>query len=236
MRLTRFLPSFSCLHWFRFIITGQIDGLVQERRNSIANALELRLSCSNSSKCTAETFCRGLQGSPEAGPWFNIKMSSYQYRKSHCGDKTVVRSSYLHNGISYTGKTTSLYWIRAQVAIFDGSWGSSIYISYECFSVHHNYVLIIKQLHPGWGYQTNFRPNHYFLDFSPLSTHQLPIEYHVHICRSSAVATRVQPNSHRCWFKKSLTYKILRGTLVTLTPADLPESRNKPYTWHLQTL
>ena len=33
------------------------------------------------------------------GPRFNIKMS-YQYRKSHCGDKTVVRSSYLHNGIS----------------------------------------------------------------------------------------------------------------------------------------
>ena len=47
----------------------------------------------------------------EPGPWFNIKMSSYQYRKSLCGDKTVVRSSYLHNGISYTGKT-SLYWIR----------------------------------------------------------------------------------------------------------------------------
>ena len=38
------------------------------------------------------------------GPRFNIKMISYQYRKSHCGDKTVVRSSYLHNGISYTGK------------------------------------------------------------------------------------------------------------------------------------
>ena len=52
-----------------------------------------------------------------AGPWFNIKMSSYRYRKSHCGDKTVVRSSYLHNGISYTGKMTSLYWIRAQCII-----------------------------------------------------------------------------------------------------------------------
>ena len=49
------------------------------------------------------------------GPWFNIKMSSYQYRKSHCGDKTVVRSSYLRNGVSYTGKITSLYWIGAQV-------------------------------------------------------------------------------------------------------------------------
>ena len=47
------------------------------------------------------------------GPWFNITMSSYQYRKSHCGDKTVVRSSYLHNGICYTGKMTSLYWIRS---------------------------------------------------------------------------------------------------------------------------
>ena len=47
------------------------------------------------------------------GPWFNIKMSSYQYRKSHCGDKTILRSSYLHNGIPYTGKMTSLYWNRA---------------------------------------------------------------------------------------------------------------------------
>ena len=39
----------------------------------------------------------------EPGTRFNIKMS-YQYRKSHCGEKTVVRSSYLHNGISYIGK------------------------------------------------------------------------------------------------------------------------------------
>ena len=49
-----------------------------------------------------------------AGGWFNIKMASYQYRKSHCGDKTILRPSYLHNGISYTGKTTSLYWIGQQ--------------------------------------------------------------------------------------------------------------------------
>ena len=39
-----------------------------------------------------------------------IKMSSYQYRKSHCGNTKVVRSSYLHKGISYTGKMASLYW------------------------------------------------------------------------------------------------------------------------------
>ena len=24
------------------------------------------------------------------GPWFNIKMTSYQYRKSHCEDKTIL--------------------------------------------------------------------------------------------------------------------------------------------------
>ena len=50
-------------------------------------------------------------------PRFNIKMPSYQYRKSHSGDKTVVRSSYLHNGISYTGKMASLYWISAQRSV-----------------------------------------------------------------------------------------------------------------------
>ena len=48
------------------------------------------------------------------GPWFNMKMPSYQYREFHCEDETVVRSSYLHNGIPYTGKMTSLNWIRAQ--------------------------------------------------------------------------------------------------------------------------
>ena len=30
-------------------------------------------------------------------PWCNIKMSSYQYRRSHSGDGAVVRSSYTHN-------------------------------------------------------------------------------------------------------------------------------------------
>ena len=126
-----------------------IDGLVQERRNSIANALELRLSCTNPltwasqhlqcsnslfrltsqrkhqsstlvwplwGKFTSTSGCPSQRASNmETGPRFNIKISSYQYRKSHCGDKTVVRSSYLNNGISYIGKTTSLYWIRALV-------------------------------------------------------------------------------------------------------------------------
>ena len=39
-----------------------------------------------------------------SGPHCNTKMSSYQYRKSHHGDNTIFQWSYLHNGISYTGK------------------------------------------------------------------------------------------------------------------------------------
>ena len=42
-----------------------------------------------------------------------MKMPSYQYRKSHCEDKTIFRPSYLHSGISYIGKMPSLYRIRA---------------------------------------------------------------------------------------------------------------------------
>ena len=68
-----------------------------------------------------------------SGPRFNIKMSSYQYRKSHCGDKTVVRSSYLHNGISYAGKMSSLYWMRAlgPVSISDKTSNRKISYSLE---------------------------------------------------------------------------------------------------------
>ena len=63
-------------------------------------------------KCRPRTPCH-VHLATYPGGRINIKMPSYQYRKSHCGDKTVVRSSYLHNGISYTGKMASLYWIGA---------------------------------------------------------------------------------------------------------------------------
>ena len=51
------------------------------------------------------------------GGQFNTKIPSYQYRKFHCGDKTILGPSDLHNGISYTGKMTSLYWISIQEVI-----------------------------------------------------------------------------------------------------------------------
>ena len=61
-------------------------------------------------------------------------MPSCQSRKSHCGDDTILRPSYLHNGISYTGKITSLYWIRAQFpfqkAIMYVQGGNGVYMEY----------------------------------------------------------------------------------------------------------
>ena len=61
------------------------------------------------------------------GPWFNIKMSSYQYRESHCGDKTILRPSYLHNGISYAGKMRSLYWIGAVITFWVNAQGPVLF-------------------------------------------------------------------------------------------------------------
>ena len=74
------------------------------------------------------------------GHRFNIKMLSYQYRKSHCGDKTILRPSHLHNGISYTGKT-SLYWIGAQVVI------GTIPQNYQLGQLGINFNEILTKIH-----------------------------------------------------------------------------------------
>ena len=66
-------------------------------------------------------------------PNMNIRRyPPYQYRKSHCGDKTVLRTSYLHDGISYTGTMASLYWIRAQD--FKHSVAEAIYALAPCIT------------------------------------------------------------------------------------------------------
>ena len=79
------------------------------------------------------------------GGWFNIKMSFYQYRKSHCGDKTILWSSYLHNGISNTGKMTSLYWIgvlAATIMTVD-TYNSAVRERYEISYVISSLILIM---------------------------------------------------------------------------------------------
>ena len=95
--------------------TGKMFEPSQWERAWLCNNVSHWLGTSLEWALTWPVILTGLAGS---GPRFNIKILSYQYRKSHYGDKTIVRSSYLHNGISYTGKMTSLYWIRAP-----GLWG-----------------------------------------------------------------------------------------------------------------
>ena len=55
------------------------DKLIRQPRNSGITAIKWQ--------CHAPCVCSNTG----PGPWFNIKMSSYQYWKSHCGDKTIVR-------------------------------------------------------------------------------------------------------------------------------------------------
>ena len=86
------------------------------------------------------------------GPWFNIKMPSYQYRKSHYGDKRIVRSSYLHNGISYTGKMTSLYWIKALGVI-------SMIVSFVNKQFNRNQIIIAFS----WGHKQSVNLGHSLL-------------------------------------------------------------------------
>ena len=81
----------------------------------------------------------------QPGPWFNIKMKSYQYRKSHSGDKTIWRPSYLHNGISYTGKMTSLYWIGAQyLFIYLFLFTNDVTLQRSCHSCAHQMITFIN--------------------------------------------------------------------------------------------
>ena len=74
-----------------------------------------------------------------------------QYRKSNCGDKTILRPSYLHNGISYTGKTPSCHWIRAHGLV-------SIQDLHSTELNINKIVIRLTACRPGWWRQ------HYDLD------------------------------------------------------------------------
>ena len=93
-----------------FFCETQLE-FVQELHDNLNHGIQVEVILMD--YYTNSTTMASLEKPP--GGWFNKKMPSYQHRKSHCRDKTILRPSYLHNGISYTGKMTSLYWIRAQM-------------------------------------------------------------------------------------------------------------------------
>ena len=119
------------------------------------------------------------------------KDESYQCRKSHCGDKTVVRSSYLHYGISYTGKMPSFYWIGALVlfkttaiASIMSTWFRRCTRKILCYTVD----FWLSNDHVGWVFFSE-----YSLFYMLENTAALKVLYIVYFCRTN------EHWRHRLW-------------------------------------
>ena len=79
------------MKWYMYVSNG---AAVWNNSNNFcpkSNNSGTVISCTSSTKC--RRVAPQLQYDLQAGDWSKIKMSSYQYRKSRCWDKTVVRSS-----------------------------------------------------------------------------------------------------------------------------------------------
>ena len=74
-------------------IIGSGHGLAQNRKQAI--------TCTNDDPVFFIDTCitRPQWVNEMASGWFNIKMPSYQYRNSRCGDKMILWPSYLHDDV-----------------------------------------------------------------------------------------------------------------------------------------
>ena len=95
------------------------------------------------------------------GGWFDdIKMSSYQYTKYHCGEQMILRQSYLHSGISYTGKMSKelhpliiiaefhqsyqVFWSFGQVTLIGTCW------NIPCISLRWKWLAVMVSDQAAW--------------------------------------------------------------------------------------
>ena len=83
---------------FKFMLFKKMVGAVRQQMMNQSWLAAIRRPFATMSYHFKYRFCI-YTGS---GPWFDIKMPSYQYGKSHCEIPLW--------GISYSGKMTSLYW------------------------------------------------------------------------------------------------------------------------------
>ena len=106
---------FSCvMRPFAYVIWASSVSVMRAYARIRMRCERIRIACARIRIACARIACecahlRGTYACPVLyhGPRFNIEMSSYQYRNSHCGDEMVERLSYIHNGNSYTGKMES---------------------------------------------------------------------------------------------------------------------------------
>ena len=81
----QFLVATGFMEFLMSINTRYFDGLVQERRNSIANALEIRLSCTNPS-ILSKSSTSGISSKvwfmhPPRSPWITCPFICWRYRR-----------------------------------------------------------------------------------------------------------------------------------------------------------
>ena len=85
-------PTSLCLHYL-LIRLCEANGKVVRYIQKVFAKQSFRIT-----SCRSNTIAKELRG------WLDIKMPPYQYMESDYGDKTILRPSYIHNGISHTGK------------------------------------------------------------------------------------------------------------------------------------
>ena len=105
--------SATNIRWATYVIMVVADVLVPNRRQEISNrhddsavsAISMNHFLQIYKSCCSEWTCE-WDGEVENPSWLHCcHWFSPQW--------SYLRPSYLHNGISHTGKMTSLYWIRA---------------------------------------------------------------------------------------------------------------------------
>ena len=89
-------PGLLCLHVFFWNTWTSVPDVWERLLNSLTHSYNSTLF--NNNNMMVKTIA--INSKTPAGR-FNMKTSSYLYRRSHCGYKTILRQSYLRNGIPY---------------------------------------------------------------------------------------------------------------------------------------
>ena len=110
---------------------------------------------------------------------FQYENSLSRYVDFHYKEKMVVRLSYLYNGNSHTGKTTSLYWNGPQIPA-----------NRKCPHLHTQYhVLAYCQLHPQKQILLTFQGSGFEISFANLWQLSFP-----HQCVVDTITVKSHPS------------------------------------------
>ena len=137
-----------------------------------------------------------------SGPRFNIKITSYQFRKSHCGDKTVV--STLNNQYQCLHATKAMIaineWSLFQISISRFINKESIFHKIICDNLRAQWIS--GNSHHTWGGIQTSMYFIYIFNWSSSHQHHLDVNHSLHMLGLGFLSS---PQSQR--------YKIIFGSL-----------------------